>query len=54
MMDAEYHEGLIQRGMLNLRYDTHQYGPHWGRRPPSGGSPIGAAQRPQCRFERLI
>jgi hypothetical protein len=29
MIDAEYHEGLIQRGMLNLRYDAHQYGPHW-------------------------
>ena len=47
-------QGIDQRRMLNLCDDTRQYGPHRGRRPPSGGSPIGAAQRPRCRFERLI
>jgi hypothetical protein len=26
--------------------------PQFGRRPPSGGSPIGSAQRPRYRFER--
>jgi hypothetical protein len=37
---------------LNPPCDTRNRSPIWGERLPSGGSPMGAAQRPLCRLER--
>jgi hypothetical protein len=49
---SEQYQGLIQRRILNLPCDMGNGSFVGGRGPPSGGSPIGAAQRPRCRFER--
>jgi hypothetical protein len=52
--DAEYPEGVIRRGTVNLRCARGKTVSRLKAAVTPVRPPIGAAQRPRCRFERLI